>query len=354
MNSPLYHLIIINFKQYFREPGVLFWSFLFPIVMAWVLGIAFVNKGEIVKTVALVAPGNAGNELIADLTRKTEIRKGKDGEGRVRFSFIRSTREEAILSLKRGKITLFLEKEGERVNYYFDPANPEAELTYLLLEKSLKEDGRFFPQSRVVPLVSKGTRYIDFFIPGLIGMGIMNSCMWGIGWVLIELRQKKLLRRMVATPMKKPVYLLSQFLTRLVLTGLESLLLFAFAYYYFGVEIQGSVPALLLVLLAGNIAFAGMAILSSSRTANSQIGNGIINAVTIPMMILSGIFFSYHNFPGWSVPIVAKLPLTMLADATRSIFIEGAGLAEVAVSVLTLIATGTACFFAGLKAYKWY
>jgi len=181
------------------------------------------------------------------------------------------------------------------------------------------------------------------------------SCgaLWGIGWALIEIRIKKLLRRMAATPMHKSMYLCSHFVTRLIVNALEFLALYLFVYFYFGVKIQGSVPALIAIFIAGNMAFAGLSVLMSSRTANPRVGNGLINAITFPMMLLSGIFFSYHHFPGWAIPLVRKLPLTMLADSMRSIFNEGAGFAQVGLPALILAAMGMVFFYVGMKIYKW-
>ncbi|MEI6900451.1 MAG: ABC transporter permease, partial [Bacteroidota bacterium] len=199
-----------------------------------------------------------------------------------------------------------------------------------------------------------GTRYIDFLIPGLIAMGIMMACMWGISYGIIDNRSKKLLRRMVATPMKKSHYLIALISVRIVMNFIESSLLFVVALLVFGIQIQGSIPALVTIFLAGNIAFAGIAILLSSHTAKTEIGNGLINAVVTPMMVLSGIFFSYHNFPDWSIPVIKLLPLTAVADGIRSVFIEGAGFNEIAIPSLILTAVGVVCFTIGLKTFKWH
>jgi ABC-type multidrug transport system permease subunit len=135
---------------------------------------------------------------------------------------------------------------------------------------------------------------------------------------------------------------------------IESVLLLVFAWFVFGITIQGSIPALLMIFLAGNIVFAGIAVLISSHTSNTEIGNGLINAVVMPMMVLSGVFFSYHNFPEWSIPVIQKLPLTLLADGMRSIFIEGAGIKETFMPFLIMVSAGMASFAAGLKVFKWH
>jgi len=180
------------------------------------------------------------------------------------------------------------------------------------------------------------------------------STMWGISYTVIERRSKKLLRRMVATPMKKSNFLIAIVVARFIMNVIEAFLLFLFAHIYFGTSIQGNLYALLVVFIAGNIAFSGIAVLISSHTSNPEIGNGLINAIVTPMMVISGVFVSYHNFPEWILPVIRNLPLTMLADSVRSIFNEGVGFAQVWFESVVLFLTGTLSFFVGLKFFKWY
>ena len=185
-------------------------------------------------------------------------------------------------------------------------------------------------------------------------MGIMMSAMWGISYGVIEKRSKKLLRRLVATPMKKSHFLIALITVRVAMNFVEALVLILFSIIAFHITIQGSISAMILLFLAGNIAFAGIAVFFSCHTSNTEVGNGLINAIVTPMMVLSGIFFSYHNFPDWSIQIINKLPLTILTDGIRSIFNEGAGYSQVALPVLILSATGVIFFTAGLKLFKWH
>ena len=240
--------------------------------------------------------------------------------------------------------------------YHFDPMNPDAQLTYLKLG-NLVGKGDIIPlksNSEIKPLTVTGTRYIDFLVPGLITMGIMMSCMWGISYGIIEKRSKKLLRRLVATPMKKSHFLIALITVRITMNFIESAVLFLFSLFAFKMTIQGDISALIIMFLAGNIAFAGIAVFVSSNTSNTEVGNGLINFVVFPMMVLSGIFFSYQNFPDWSLPVIRNLPLTILTDGIRSIFNEGAGYHEVALPILILLVTGVLFFTAGLKIFKWH
>jgi ABC-type multidrug transport system permease subunit len=178
--------------------------------------------------------------------------------------------------------------------------------------------------------------------------------MWGVSYGMIDKRSKKLLRRMVATPMKKSHFLVALMAVRIFMNIIEVFLLFIVACLVFDITIQGSAAALVCVFFAGNIAFCGIAVFTSSRTANTEVGNGLVNAVVMPMTVLSGIFFSYHNFPDWSIAFIRKLPLTMFIDAVRSIFNEGAGFAETGLAVISLTAVGIIFFSLGLRIFRWH
>ena len=366
--NPLIQLILIHYREFIREPGILFWSIIFPVLMAWVLGIAFSRQTELAQQVAFISDSlNMNPELQQFLDDAEHIvpSEGKETDylektiqndklGNTTFKFLLTDWEGALLMLKRGQVNLILREYPDSLEYYFDPINPQAKMVYILLSSSINNEHLVYESARINPLTQKGNRYIDFLIPGLIAMGLMNSLLWGISYALIEMRSKKLMRRMVATPMKRSEFLISIFVARMSITVIEALILISFAFAYFHISIQGSLPALVLVFLAGNIAFSGIAILISSRTANSRIGTGLINVIVLPMTVLSGIFFSYHNFPDYVIPYIQKLPLTMLADSIRSIFIEGAGFSQVGLNALILTALGIICFLIGLRTYKWY
>jgi len=353
MNKPFVNLVALQFKEFFREPEIIFWAFLLPIILSWLLGVAIGSGGGGASgAVAVIESGEAPREYwIPWIERAKDATRGDRG-----IKILILTREEAILALKKGEISLFIENApgSGAVRYYFDPRSGEARMAYLTLDRSLRAPAEAErSRSEVVPLEIQGTRYIDFLVPGLLAMDIMSSALWGIGWALIEIRIKKLLRRMAATPMRKSMFLYSHFVTRLIVNSIEFVALFLFVHFTFGVKVQGSVPALITIFIAGNMAFAGLSILMSSRTANPRVGNGLINAVTFPMTLLSGVFFSYHHFPQWAIPVVQKLPLTMLADSIRSIFNEGAGFAQVGLPACVLAALGACFFLIGMRIYKW-
>ncbi len=371
--NQFWQLTLALLREIIREPGVLFWGILFPILMSLGLGLAFTKKADTVRKVAISRLNEISGKGSSELYRFLEMKCKKqqsgvkddynwqyelkdDKLGNTLFLFYEMDWNEAMVMLKRGTVNLILKSDYGKTEYHFDPVNSDAELTYLKLRNIIGSGEVLSGEntSEIKPLTITGTRYIDFLVPGLITMGVMMSSMWGISYGIIEKRSKKLLRRLVATPMKKSHFLIALITVRIGMNFIEALVLLLFAVITFNITIQGGISALILMFIAGNIAFAGIAVFVSSHTSNTEVGNGLINAVVMPMMILSGIFFSYHNFPDWSVKVIQVLPLTMLTDGIRSIFNEGAGFNEVAIPVLILSATGIIFFGAGLKIFKWH
>jgi ABC-2 type transport system permease protein len=373
--NQLWQITTALFKEIIREPGVLFWGILFPILMSLGLGIAFTKKADVIRKVAVIIisdlpPMNDTSSVVAsfllknceknnspaDTGLKWKLVLKDDKLGNSIFFFYKMDWKEAMMQLKRGTVNVVLLERNGIPEYHFDPLNPDAQLTYMKLHDYIGGNNIIasVDSDNIKPLTVIGTRYIDFLVPGLISMGVMMSCLWGISYGLIEKRSKKLLRRLVATPMKKSHFLISLIAVRVGMNFIESLVLFVFALVVFKMTVQGSLSALFIMFMAGNFAFSGIAIFISSHTSKTEVGNGLINFVVFPMMVLSGIFFSYHNFPDWAIPIIQKLPLTMLTDGIRSIFNEGAGYNEVGLSIVILSVVGAVFFSAGLKIFKWH
>ncbi|MEI8201921.1 MAG: ABC transporter permease [Bacteroidota bacterium] len=364
MTSQFKNLLIIQFKEFFREPGALFWSFIFPILISLALGFAFTDKPVVFQRAAVVLH-TADSTVIKPFLEKKCIKNSTpivtyqltvDNKhlGKTTTQFIPCKWEESLIKMKRGEISIILSEDSGKVQYHFDPANSGSRLAYIGISSMIDGKSLVSDQSEIKPLETKGTRYIDFLIPGLLTMGIMSSCLWGICYGLIEKRSKKLLRRMVATPMKKSYFMITMFFSRYVFTILETIVLLVFAHLVFGVSVQGSWLAFAAIIISGSFFFMGLSILLASRTSNPQVGNGFISSITMPMMLLSGIFFSYSNFPDFVIPIIRYLPLTLFTDSLRSIINEGSGLIDVMVPLSILSLTGLITFTVGLKIYKWY
>jgi ABC-2 type transport system permease protein len=364
-NNQLYQLTLTQFLETVREPSVLFWGMVFPVLISIGLGLAFTQTAASKFHIAMVEKQATALDSLLNIYGKQSQHHDKtmytwtvadNTLGNTELNFTKSTMKEAIVALKRGEADVIITDSLGKVCYRFDPHNSQAQLIYMKLSYLMKHPTKVASteQGRIEPLTLKGARYIDFLIPGLITLGILNALMWGISYAIIERRSQKLLRRMVATPMKKSNFLIAMMLVRFLMNLIEAGVLFFFAWLFFGIVIQGNIGALLAILFAGNVAFAGIAVLIACHTSKTEVGTGWINAVTMPMMILSGIFFSYHNFPEWSMGFIKALPLTALTDGVRSIFNEGAGWMDIATPSLLLTGVGVICFILGLKVFKWY
>ena len=351
MNRSIIELVSIQFKEYWREPEVLFWTLAFPIIMAWVLGVTFLSKPVMNYKVAFVE-ASAEEKLQKKFFPDNKIQIDLPGRNFVENIIItRMSEQEATTSLKNGIVSIIIRPRNNHLVYSFDSANEEAVKIYLWIEKKIFGKGS---ATLTEAVKGKGSRYIDYLIPGLIALGIMNSTIWGVGWTLIEFRIKKFMRRMLATPMKKIEFMASLSITRLVLGIIEASILYTFVHFVFDIRIEGSLAAMFLIFISGHIAFNGIAVFLSSRTESSRAGNTIINFVTLPFFLLSGVFFSYKNFPDWMVDIVQILPLTVLVDTLRSLFLTPVGISAVLLPAFYLVGVGALFYVIGIRIYKWY
>ncbi|MDR0217666.1 MAG: ABC transporter permease [Enterobacteriaceae bacterium] len=365
MNSALFNLIQTQFRQYLREPEILFWSFGFPLLLVWLLGVSFSSQDIPERDIGIVLPATIaeqqkikqwGTQLAAHehringIINQDHIKRDKLVKVRYRIKYY-SDREAVILGLKRGEIQMFIEqnREGKRI-HYLDPQDNEALLTYYLLNQPSENAAN----ENLFILETPGLRYLDFLIPGLLAMAIMETCLIGVGWALAEKRLARVTRQMCITPMRKTTFLLAHILACLIINLVEILIIYGFAETYFDIDMQGSFYAFLLLLFTGNICFSGIAVLVASRARKAQTANGLLEVSILVQILLSGIFFSYKHFPQWMANIIEYLPLTLLADNMRKVFIEGADLMQVMPASIALVVVGVMTFLLGMRVFRWY
>jgi len=321
--------------EFFREPGVVFWAFGFPLLLSWALGLAFLS------------PKPLGTELVVSKADSVAVRSGV-ADPSVRLRVLEG--EEAVRALRRGEVSGRILAEADGIRLEVDTASQEGVMARLLVERSLAGDSRGVVVS--APEANAGN-YADFLFPGMLALGLMNGCLWGIGFGLMDLRLRKLLRLFASTPLSRVDILLSVVLARVVLLPIENTLLWGFGMLVFGVHMHGSPVLFVAVAASGAVAFSGIGVLAACRVGHNQAAYGIMNALTIPMTIVSGIFFSWTRFPAWLHPVVEWLPLTVLADLLRAISSEGAGIAHSLPRMLVLLAWGIGCAVVGLRAFRW-
>lgn len=337
----MFQLALARMREFYREPEAVFWVFGFPIVLAFALGLAFRNNGPGELQVG-VARGTGDSALAAALDSSPQLK-----------ATVLDTAT-ARLRLRAGRIALLV-LPGDSLVYRYDSTRTESRLARLEVDDVVqrahgRKDLAAVRDDRVV---APGSRYIDFLIPGLLGMNLLGSGIWGVGFSVVQARQKKLLKRYMATPMKRSHYLLSFILSRLVFLILEVVALVGFGWLLFGVAVRGSFVTLAGITILGAFAFAGLGLLVASRARTIEGVSGLMNLVMLPMWILSGTFFSYARFPDAMIPFVKALPLTALNDALRAVMIDGAALTTLGAPLAIVVAWGAVSFVIALKIFRW-
>jgi ABC-type multidrug transport system permease subunit len=340
--SPLLELIKARLREFYREPGIVFWVFGFPLLMAVGLGVAFRSRPAEVPRVAVVT-----REPSAPLARALLSSE------RVRAELL--AEPAARRALARAKVDVVVSLDGPAPTFLFDPGQEKSPLARLYVDDVLQAAaGRVDPLRPEEQIVSEpGARYVDYLIPGLIGMNLMGSSMWGIGYNLVVARKRRLLRRYAVTPMRRAHFLLSYFFSRLVFLTLEVSLLVAFGAALFGTRVQGSALSLAVVAVFGAASFAGISLIIGARLENTETANGWMNLVQLPMWVLSGIFFSYERFPEPLHRFIELLPLTALINALRGVYNDGSGVLDLGAPLLVLGAWGVAGFLVALRSFRW-
>jgi len=329
-----------------REPEVVFWVFAFPLLLALGLGIAFRNKPADAVSLAIVE-GAGSDRAQALLTRSPQ-------HATFKIQILNSAA--ARTGFRLGKFDLVIEPDVKGgFEYRYDPDRPESVLAKSEVNDALEAAAgrKDTVATTAVTSSEPGSRYIDFLIPGLLGMNLMNSGMWGIGFALVDMRQRKLLKRFVATPMRRGDFLLALASSRLILMIIEVGLLLVFGVIFFHMRVLGSIGAIALIGGLGSLTFGGVGLLTASRAQKIESVSGLINLVMMPMWIFSGVFFSYERFPAAIHPLIKALPLTALNDALRASILEGTPLLHQWPRLLIMILWGGISFVLALKWFRW-
>ena len=340
------HLLGVRMLELKREPEVVFWVFVFPLLLALGLGIAFRNKPGEAISVAIVSQAGAldAQALLASSPQHDHFKPQLLDADAARNGF------------RLGKFDLVVEPDGKGgFLYRYDPARPESVLAKTEVNDALQTAAgrKDAVATATVTSSEPGSRYIDFLIPGLLGMNLMNSGMWGIGFALVDMRQRKLLKRFVGTPMRRSDFLMALASSRLILMIIEVGLLLAFGVIFFHMRVLGSIGAIALIAALGSLTFGGVGLLTASRAQKIESVSGLINLVMMPMWIFSGVFFSYERFPAAIQPLIKALPLTALNDALRASILEGTPLWHQWSRLLVMVLWGGISFLLALKWFRW-
>jgi len=340
-SHPLVELTMARLREIFREPEALFWAFIFPILMSVAMAVAFPSSGAAPVPIG-VRQGDGAEALRATLAASKTVAP----------RLVLAGDEER--ALRDGEVDIVV-VPGTPPKYRFDAGRAESRAARLVLDDALKRAaGRSEPWTAVEEHVSvPGSRYVDWLIPGLVGMGIIGTSVWGIAFSIVQARMRKLLKRMVASPMRRSHYLLAQVLARLMFLLPEVAIPLLFGRYVLGMPLRGSLLSLAVVSLLGALSCGAIGLLAASRTKTFEAISGLINLILLPMWIASGVFFSASRFPEVVQPFVQALPLTALVDALRAVVLEGAPLRAIGSEMAILAVWGVVPFAIALKVFRW-
>ena len=341
--NPVIQLTLMRLREIGREPGVLFWAFGFPVLLSIALGIAFRVRGP-EPTVVGALPGITADLKQILVDAKLQVKPLDPAS--------------AETELRAGRVNLLLvppQAPGQPITYRFDPSRAEARQARAMVNQILQRAaGQMEPRLvRDEEVREPGARYIDFLIPGLLAMNLMSGSMWGVAWVIVHMRVRKLLKRLLAAPMRRRDLMFSMGLARMVLIPMEVAFIVIFARLFFSVQVAGSYLALFTMAFAGSACFAAIAILVASRAQNTETVSGLMNLVMLPMFIASGVFFSASNFPDSIQPVIRLLPLTAMCDGMRAVMIDGAGFVGILWPLAILALWGVPAFLVGLRYFRW-
>lgn len=337
----LVELTLVRVREFLREPEALFWSFVFPIIMTCALGVAF-SSGSGARMIVGVADVPGADRFATALQYDA------------RFAVRRVAMPEIERAIRNGTAAVIV-VPGDPPTYRYDAQRAESLAARLAVDAALQRAAGRTDAFEAIeqPVAAVGSRYIDWVIPGLLGMGIMSTGMWSVGFSIATARSRRLLKRFVATPMVRAYYLGSFVLSRFVFLIVEAVVLMGFAWLAFDVTVQGTFTALAVVCVVGALMFGGLALLVASRARTIEAVSGLLNFVMLPMWLLSGVFFASTNFPDMMQPFIQALPLTALVDSLRAVVNDGAPLTAIAGELAILSAWGVTSFALALRLFRW-
>jgi len=253
--------------------------------------------------------------------------------------------EAALRRLSHQQLDLLVDLKPP-VRYWVNTDSPKG----YIAEKLLRAD---VPEAQRQPVTGQAVRYVDWLFPGILGMNLMFSCLFGVGYVVLRYRKSGFLKRLHATPLKAFEFLGAQVLSRLLIILTVTTILYVGIGTIIGFHSAGSVPLLFLLTVAGSLSMIALGLTIAARFSSEELVGGVLNFLTWPMMLLSGIWFSLEDSPRWVQWVAHVFPLTHLLDGARAIMIDGAGFAQVVPNLVYLLATALFFLAFGAWSFRW-
>jgi ABC-type multidrug transport system permease subunit len=323
-------------REFYRDKAGLGWNLFMPFVIVLGFALIFSEPDQDQYKIGVLGEPD-GTQAQAFLATR-------------HLQFIPQTDEAAALDkLRYHRLDLVLDLRGEPA-YWVNELSANGYLVERLLWQSLAPSVALFERQAVS---GRAVRYVDWVLPGVLAINVMFSSLWGVGWVIVRYRKNGVLRRLRATPLTAGEFLIAQILSRLLVVGSVTLLVFLVTDALLDFPMRGSYLALALVFFAGAVALLSLGLVVAARVRSEELADGLLNLMSWPMMILSGVWFSLEGTNPWTQRLAELLPLTHMVDAARRVMLDGAGLTEIAPEVGLLLAFGFLLLAVAARAFRW-
>ena len=321
--------------EFLRDRSALIWNMAMPFLLVLGLAFTFSDSNKEIYKVGVVGGIEALGRIAPTL------------QATLHLKFVPyDNLETAINKVKHHQLDMLIEASATP-RYWVNASSPNG---YLLERIVWGSEGREFQRQRVE---GAEIRYVDWFLPGILGMNMMFSCLFGVGFVLVRYRKNGFLKRLKATPLGAFSFLFAQLISRLLLIMVITIVVYTGCNLFIDFNMQGSYWLLILIATLGSMSMISIGMLIAARTASEEFAGGILNAVTWPMMLLSGAWFSLEGTHDWVRNVAQIFPLTHMIDATRAIMSEGAGIATVMPQIWILSAMSVFFLALGASIFKW-
>jgi ABC-2 type transport system permease protein len=360
--STVWKLYVASTKEFVRDRSALFWTLAFPVFFIVLFGLIFGGGGSVSYTLGLV---NQDTGTVGDaLTQGFHAFKPfviKTGSFDTELSALKKGQLDLVVVIPDGVSQQVANKQTAQVAMYYDPsvnqANAQIELNLVqqVLQGFNRQNAEAAPALALAaqPVTSKQLRAVDYLMPGILAMSLMQLGLFGTATPLVALRQEQVLRRLGATPLPRWQLLSSQILLRLSIGFAQAGIIIGLSVEAFKVPILGNVPMLIGLIFLGALTFVGMGYLIAAFSKTVETAGGVSSAVNFPMMFLSGIFFPLALLPAFLTPIVRAMPLTYLADAFRQVTIGSVPEFPMLVDVGVLLAWAVGCGLVSARFFRW-
>ena len=353
-------LLVANFKQFWRDKTAVFFTFAFPLIFIFLFGMVFGGDNMVNYNIGVVQEDSSEiGGHIAEALNNVPI-----------FTVTEGNFEESLAALKAGDLAAVIvipENVGGTIStggaaaltLYHDPSQTTTgQVIIPVLRELVNEFNRQFTQAPVVLTLSEESilaanlSFIDFFVPGILAMSIMQSGLFGV-LPLVEWREKKVLKRLGVTPLTRGTVVTSQLVFRVALAVVQAGIIIGVAYVAFGVPVLGSWLALIGLVVLGTLLFIALGYVIGARVKTVEGATPIVNLISFPMMFLSGIFWPVEMMPDFIRPVISAMPLTYLGDAFRQVMVESPPLYSMSIDIMVMLGWLAACLFLTVRFFKW-